>query len=402
MTKQHRSTEIAGVVRAGFIPLVDAAPLIVASRLGFANAEGLGIELVRETSWATLRDRLAVRHLDVAHMLAPMPIADSLGLTPLPVGLLAPMALGFGGNTITVSAALWAELGEHGIEPGLDPAQGARAFARVVADRRRRGVPPPTLAIVHPYSAHHYQLAYWLAWAGIRPGRDLELVVVPPPLMTAALSSAQIDGFCAGEPWGSAAASEGVGRIVTTSAHIWRRSPEKVLGVRRHFANEDPDRLSRLLRAVQAAACWCDQPEHHSDLAHLLARPDLVGLPAEIIHAGLARRMTEASGDTACRSSFLAFAADAGTFPWTSHAAWFYAQMVRWKQVPFTTEGVAAAQASYRPDLYRAALSTGSTDMPAVDSRIEGAAATDAFFDGRTFDPEQIKAYLRDLEGHPN
>ena len=101
-------------IRAGFLPLVDCAPLVVASALGFAEEEGLKLTLAREASWATLRDRIAVRHLDAAHMLAPMPIAANLGLTPLAAPLIAPLALGFGGNTVTVSRHLWQQLADRG------------------------------------------------------------------------------------------------------------------------------------------------------------------------------------------------------------------------------------------------------------------------------------------------
>ena len=74
---------------------------------------------------------------------------------------------------------------------------------RVVLERLARGQPKLVLGIVHPHSAHHYQLAYWLAAAGVEPGRDVEFVVVAPPQMPAALAEGQVDGFCAGEPWGS-------------------------------------------------------------------------------------------------------------------------------------------------------------------------------------------------------
>ena len=85
-------------LRIGFIPLLDAALPIVAGRCGFAEAEGLDLELVREHSWANIRERVAIGHVQAAHMLAPMPIAASLGLGPLDMPLVAPMALGLGGN----------------------------------------------------------------------------------------------------------------------------------------------------------------------------------------------------------------------------------------------------------------------------------------------------------------
>ena len=80
-----------GEVRIGFIPLSDVAPLAVAAALGFAEQEGLKLSLLRETSWATLRDRMAVGVIDAAHMLAPMPIAANLGLGPLPMSLIGVM-----------------------------------------------------------------------------------------------------------------------------------------------------------------------------------------------------------------------------------------------------------------------------------------------------------------------
>ncbi|MEL7049227.1 MAG: ABC transporter substrate-binding protein, partial [Pseudomonadota bacterium] len=105
-------------VRIGFIPLTDAAPVIVAQELGFGKAEGLQIHLIKETSWATMRDRLAVGQFDAAHMLAPMPIASNLGLVPLSTPMVVPMALGTGANTISASVGFMVELEAAGHSPG--------------------------------------------------------------------------------------------------------------------------------------------------------------------------------------------------------------------------------------------------------------------------------------------
>ena len=63
----------------GFIPLMDCAPLAVAAEKGYAADEGLDLRLVRETSWANIRDRVVVGHFDAAHMLGPMAIAVHAG-----------------------------------------------------------------------------------------------------------------------------------------------------------------------------------------------------------------------------------------------------------------------------------------------------------------------------------
>ena len=73
-------------------------------------------------------------------MLAPMPIAANLGLTPLPARLIVPMALGSGGNTITVSRALWQELRSGmAATADFDAGRSADAFAAVVRERASGG-----------------------------------------------------------------------------------------------------------------------------------------------------------------------------------------------------------------------------------------------------------------------
>ncbi len=397
-------------VRAGFIPLVDAAPVIVAYELGYAESEGIRLILNRETSWAAIRDRLAVSHLDAAHILAPMPIAANLGLGPLPVAITVPMALGSGANSITVSHEIWNRIACSLDVADFDAQRALDALVRVVAERRADNRGPLSLGVVHPYSAHYYELSYWLASGGIPVGEDIELVVLPPGLMPAALASGQIDGFCAGEPWGTVAANDGTGVILTTNAHIWRNSPEKVLGVRRAFAEEDPARLAGLVRALYRAAAWCDLPESQEALALLLARPEYVGRPVDQIRPCLARRLRSGDGAFHPVEGFLNFSRNAATFPWTSHALWFYSQMVRWGQATPSEDAAAIARDTYRPDLYRAALKPLGVPLPAANAKVEGALRNeqhagaagegqlllgpDAFFDGRVFDPDRIDAYL--------
>jgi ABC-type nitrate/sulfonate/bicarbonate transport system substrate-binding protein len=46
----------------GFMPLLDCATLVVAAERGFAAQEDLELTLVRETSWANIRNRLLIGH----------------------------------------------------------------------------------------------------------------------------------------------------------------------------------------------------------------------------------------------------------------------------------------------------------------------------------------------------
>ncbi|WP_454811627.1 CmpA/NrtA family ABC transporter substrate-binding protein [Labrys neptuniae] len=395
----------------GFIPLVDAAPLVVAKEKGFAAAEGLELKLARETSWANIRDRVMLGHFDAAHMLGPMPIASTLGLGHVEVPMIAPFSLGLGGNAITLAPTLFARMEEEGADLDAGPATIGAALAKVVAKRPAAGQAPLTLAVVHPFSGHNYELRYWLAAAGIDPDRDIRLVVLPPPFMVDAMREGQIDGFCVGEPWNSLAVEAGVGVIAVTKSTLWRQGPEKVLGLRADFAERTPDRLAALLRALHGAARWAGDAGNRSELAHILAAPDYLDRPPEIIGQALSgvlvRRRHEAAAEI---PDFLVFHDHAANFPWASHALWFYSQMVRWGQVDYSTALAQRVGQVYRPDLYRAALAGTGIDLPRASAKVEGALrqatpvasrhgtmvlGPDGFFDGRLFDPDDIEGYLR-------
>ncbi len=396
----------------GFIPLVDCAPLVVAAEMGFAAEEGVTLDLVRETSWANIRDRVTLGHFHGAQMLGPMPIASTLGIgSHLDVAMVAPFSLGLGGNAITASVRLYGEMEEIGARLTDEPAAMASKLAGVVARRRERGRPPLTLAMVFPFSGHNYELRYWLASAGIDPDRDVRLVVLPPPFMVDALAEGHVDAFCVGEPWNSLAVDRGTGVIIASKSALWRQGPEKVLGLRADFAEENSAALHAVMRALYRATAWAGNPDNRPVLAELLARPGYVGGSAEIIGRALGGRIVRRHGSAAeTIPDFLVFHDHAANFPWQSHALWFYTQMVRWRQIDHTPEKADRAKAVYRPDIYRAALTPTDADLPNASSKVEGALTQatpvasrsgrmvlgpDGFFDGLLFDPDDVEGYLR-------
>jgi len=399
-------------INAAFIPLTDCAPLIVAHEMGFAKQEGLELNLVKETSWATVRDRLAVAHTDVAHALAPMPLASTLGLGPLPQGLIAPMALGFGGNTVTVSSQLWADLKNHGCSTDFDAGSALLSLSRFLTNREVKYSKKLRFGVVHPHSVHRYELAYWLASGGIMPERDVEFVVLPPSLMAEALGNGDIDGFCAGEPWGSIASAEGAGTILTSKAHIWRSSPEKVIAVRESWAHDNREQLNGLLRALYHSCCWCDKPDNHEKLAGILSLTQYLNQPQKVILPGLKRTLVSGDGTPRYVDGLFNFCERAATFPWRSHALWLYTQMVRWGEIPHTPDQEKLARSTYRPDIYRSALAPLNIPIPSANEKVEGALTSeisvgstkgtlflgpDGFFDGRVFDPDMIEDYISEI-----
>jgi ABC-type nitrate/sulfonate/bicarbonate transport system substrate-binding protein len=397
------------VIRAAFIPLLDCAILPVAAEKGFAARHGIDLRLTRENSWANIRDRVSIGHFEVAHMLAPLPIAATLGVGHLAVPMVTPMALGQGGGMITVSVELSQSMAAAGAAGVGDAVQAGAALRDVVMMRTRFGRPPLTFGMVYPFSTHNYVLRYWLAASGIDPDRDIRLVVIPPPFTVDALAAGQIDGFCVGEPWNSLAVDAGVGRVVTTKVAIWQEGADKVLGMREVWADANPGLVARLVQALYQAAVWCDDVANRDELATILAIPRYLDCRPDVLLRGLTGRLLFAPGIEQAVPDFIVFARQAATFPWTSHALWLFSQMARWGQVPLTQEGIDAARRTFRPDIYRAALAGSDVPIPAMDAKIEGALAArtavpssngalalgpNRFFDGMTFDPDRLREYV--------
>jgi NitT/TauT family transport system ATP-binding protein/nitrate/nitrite transport system substrate-binding protein len=387
--------------------LVDCAIVVAAKERGFAEHLGLRLTLSREPSWAAIRDKVAFGALDAAHMLAGMPLAMTLGLGgDVSVPMVAPMALGMGGNAVTVSQSLYREMVEADHAAMSGPrAFRARALAGAVARRRSAGRLPPRLATVFPFSSHNYELRYWLAAAGIDPDRDVELTVIPPPRMVESLRSGFIDGFCVGEPWNQVAVAEELGGVVVTKQDIWPACPEKILGLRRDWMEANLADVVRLVQALIEAARWCDDPANRVELARILSRPAYIGVPESLLLASLGGVPVLAPG-VAPESlpDYHIFYRGTATFPWISQAEWLLVQMGRWGQLDFgRIDGAAVADAVYRPDVYAHAAALLGAPVPAAPFKDEGAhtvpftvaavgggvieMAADAIFDGNAFRP---------------
>lgn len=364
---------MAETITAGFMPLVDAAPLIVAVELGFARKRGVDVALRRIPSWAALRDKLVYQRLDCAHMLAPAPIAAALGLGGAPADLVAPMAMGLNGNAINVSLRLYEGMWAADAQAmGGDGFTAVEALRKVVAVRAAAGAAPLTFGIVFPFSMHHYELRRWLAHGGLDPDADVRLTVVPPPMMAAAVEAGHIDGFCVGAPWSSIAQDASAARAIVSKTALWRNSPEKVLAMRRDWLDAHEDRAIALIQALIDAAQWLDEPAHRRDAAALLSRPEHVAAPAAVIENVLAGRIVRGpDGRYLADPDAIVFHRYAANFPWRSHAVWIAEEMRRMGQTRDPRAAETAAQV-YRPDIYRRAAAAIGENAPRRDWKQEG------------------------------
>ncbi|MGR3618432.1 MAG: CmpA/NrtA family ABC transporter substrate-binding protein [Roseovarius sp.] len=381
-------------IPVAYMPLVDAAPLIIAQELGFAEAEAIGLDLIAAPSWSSLRDMLGFGRVDAAHMLSPVPVAMRLGLGGMGVSLAAVCVLSVNGDVIGIGRPLEEKLRASGF--GFD-FEDARTAATALQNARRDKL---VLGVPFPFSMHVELLRYWAERTDL--GVDsIEIRTVPPPLMAEALEVGDIDAFCVGEPWGSVAVDRGVGALLLPGRAIWQGAPEKVLATRSDWAETEPDLLSRLIRAVWQASRWLAKPDSRIAAAEILSRKGYLDLPPELIDRALSGRMIlSGHGEQRQCDGFLRFHGAAATFPWRSQAKWIAHRLAKAHGLDPNTD---AAASVFRADLYRQHMTQTDADLPGASAKLEGAirhptavASTrgalnllpDCFFDGAIFDPD--------------
>ncbi|MBO9716130.1 MAG: ABC transporter substrate-binding protein [Pseudoxanthomonas sp.] len=339
----------------GFMPLLDAAPLHVAVRLGLDRGHGLQLRLHRQASWAGLRDRLLSGELDAAHAMEAMVLGVQTGIGGPRADLAILLGLNRNGQAITVSSVL------------ADALAAGRPLAEVLRTLPRR----PVFAQTFPTGTHALWLYDWLARQDVDPMLDVEAVTLPPPQMPQALATGELDGFCAGEPWGEQAEATGAGRRVLRSGQAWPGHPEKVLACRRDFAALQPELATALTATVLDACRWLDADVgNREQAAHWLAAPEAIGLPAERLAAGLLPR-----ADVPADEALQFHAGGAANVPRVSNGRWFLQQFRRWRWLSpaATDDGDAWLADVYRLDGYREAAVRVGVELP-LDETGTGAA----------------------------
>lgn len=378
----------------GYVPLIDAAPLIVARELGFAAEEGLEFRLLRLGAWAQARDMLGAGAIDAAHMLVPMPVAQAIGLGPSLPALDLVMFLSQGGQAVAVNQTLADRMRDQGHDFDFrDARKAGEALHVAVQGRLRIGVP-------FLFSTQFELMRHWLEACGF--SHDLEVVTVPPPLMAEAMAAGEVDAFCVGEPWASSAVDRGVASLILPGRAIWASPPEKGLVMRREFTQDRQQITGALMRAIWRACRWLDEPENRDTAVEILSRGEYLNLPPELAERGLTGTLQiSPQGEMRHVPGFISFHAGGANFPWKSLAALF-AQRIARRHGLDVDAAMERAMDHFRTDLYRAHLRGAGAALPGASARLEGALSADrevgaekgqmilradAFFDGAIFDP---------------
>jgi len=409
-------------LKFGFIKLTDCAPLVVAKELGYFEDEGLFVELEAQANWKVLLDRVITGELDGAHMLAGQPIAATYGFGTKE-HIVVSYSLDYNGNGITVSNDLWAKM-KAGIAMNADGKPkhpiSADTLAPIAKEAKTSGN-PLKMGMVFPVSTHNYEIRYWLAASGIKPGfyydpdsktenipgvldAEVELSVTPPPQMPATLEAGTISGYCVGEPWNQQAVFKKIGVPVTTNYDIWKNNPEKVFGVNKKWADANPKTWKAITKALIRAGHWLDaSEENRKEACKMLSKPNYVGADYEVIANSMTGTFEFETGDKRPMPDFNVFFRHNASYPWYSDCIWFLTQMRRWGQI---TENYPdewyfdMAKKIYRPDVYEAAakelIAEGKfteADFPLGTDGFRP--VTSDFIDGKTYDGKKPNDYIK-------
>ncbi|MEN4871214.1 ABC transporter substrate-binding protein [Kosakonia cowanii] len=370
-------------LRVGFIPLTDCAPVVMAAVKKFDEKYGITIIPSKESSWASVRDKLLSGELDAAHVLYGMVYGLQLGVSGPQREMAVLMTLNNNGQAITLSNQLKAA----GVTDGA-------SLKKVIAASPQGTY---TFAQTFPSGTHAMWLYYWLANAGIDPFADVRNVVVPPPQMVVNMKIGNMSGFCVGEPWNQRAILDGIGFTAATSQQIWPDHPEKVLGTTSAWVSANGNAARALTAAVLEASRWIDaSDENRRETAKTIAARAYINTAVETIEGRMLGHYEDGLGKTWQDAHAMRFFNDgAVSYPWLSDGIWFLTQQKRWGLLKSDPDYLAVARQINRSELYtQAATAVGGISVPTSSMR------SSTLIDGKVWDGSDPAAYANSFAIH--
>ncbi len=345
-------------LKIGFIPITCATPIIMASPMGFYAKQGLNVEVIKTAGWAVIRDKTLNKEYDAAHMLAPMPLAISLGVGSNPIPYTMPAVENINGQAITLA-------NKH--KDKRDP-KSWKGFK---------------FAVPFDYSMHNYLLRYYLAEHGLDPDTDVQIRSVPPPEMVANLRADNIDGFLGPDPFNQRAVFDGVGFIHILSKELWDGHPCCAFAASREFVTQMPNTYAALLKAIIDATVYASKPENRKGIAEAIAPANYLNQPQTVLEQILTGTYADGLGQVKRDANRINF----DPVPWDSFAIWILTQMKRWGQIKGDVDYKAVADQVY--------LMTDAKKLMKDMGLTPPEASTKTFsVMGKPFDPAKPAEYL--------
>lgn len=388
------------MIKLGFAPIFEAAPLIVAKEKGFFAKYGMNeVEIAKQANWGSARDNVEIGSagggIDGGQWQMPMPYLISEGLitknnVKIPMYVLA--MLNTQGNGIAVAKT------QMGKNISLDMTK-AKDY---IVGLKQAGT-PFRAAFTFPKANQDLWIRYWLAAGGINPDTDVNLMTVPAAQTVANMKTGSMDGFSTGDPWPTRIVADDIGFMAALTAQIWANHPEEYLAIRADWVDKNPKATKAVLKAVMEAQQWCDTKGNRAELAQILSGASYFNVPATILEPAFMGKykMGDGQPDIDDYSKAVQYwKTDKGSvsYPYKSLDLWFLTESVRWGFLPpsyLDDNAKALIDKVNREDIWKEAAKEAGiseADIPTTTSR-----GVEKFFDGKEFDPENPKAYLDSL-----
>ncbi|MFB8792022.1 MAG: CmpA/NrtA family ABC transporter substrate-binding protein [Potamolinea sp.] len=386
-------------VKLGYIPIVEAAPLIIAQEKGFFAKYGMtGVKLDKQASWGAMRDNTEIGStgggVDGGQYQMPMPhlITEgkiTKGNKKIPMYVLAQLITH--GNGI----ALANKHKNKGF--GVKIEKGKTVIEKLNSDKT-----PFTAAYTFPQVNQDFWLRYWLAAGGINPDTDVKLLTMPASQTVSSMRTQTMDAFSTGDPWPYRIVTDKIGYLAALTAEMWKNHPEEYLAMRGEWVDQNPKATKAILKGLMEAQQWCDNFENRKELAEIVAGRQYFNLPAETLMGPLMGKYDMGDGrvidDKTMAPYYWKDEKGSVSYPYKSHDLWFITESVRWGFLPKETLANAKTLIDQvnREDIWKeAAKEAGisSADIPNSTSR-----GVEEFFDGIKFDPEKPEEYLKSLK----
>ncbi|MEG4970746.1 CmpA/NrtA family ABC transporter substrate-binding protein [Microcoleus sp. B6-A1] len=387
-------------ITLGYIPIVEAAPLIIAQEKGFFAKYGMTeVTVAKQANWGSARDNLEIGSagggIDGGQWQMPMPYQISQGLitknsVQIPMYVLA--QLNTHGNGIAIAAK------HQGKGLGLKLDQAAQDYIKGL----KQAGTPFKAAYTFPKANQDFWIRYWLAANGINPDTDAELLTVPAAQTVANMKTGSMDAFSTGDPWPLRIVKENIGFMSALTSEIWKDHPEEYLAIRGDWVDKHPKATEALLAGLIEAQQWCDKPEHRAELVAIVSGRNFFDVSPSVLTPPYQGNYVMGDGKPDIndfKSSPLYWKDDLGnvSYPYKSHDLWFITESVRWGFLPTKTlaDKKTLIDRVNREDIWKKAAQlagVADADIPKSTSR-----GVEKFFDGKEFNPENPEAYLKSL-----
>ncbi|MGK7893794.1 MAG: ABC transporter substrate-binding protein [Xenococcus sp. (in: cyanobacteria)] len=289
-------------LKIGFIPITCATPIIMSEPLGFYSKHGFNAKVVKMPSWGAVRDSAIAGELDAYHMLAPMPIAMTLGLGSASFGVKLASIENINGQAITVANKYKGKINGPADFKGF------------------------TIGVPFPYSMHNLLMRYYLATGGIDPDKDVKIRPVPPPDSIAQLVAGDIDAYLMPDPFNQRAVYEDAGFIHKITKELWEGHPCCAFAASDEWITENPNTFRALNKAIIEAAGYARNPANRPEIAKAISERAFLNQPVEVVEAVLTGNFDDGLGNKKAVPDRIDF----DPYPWQSFANWISSQLVRW------------------------------------------------------------------------